>query len=179
MHSPCVIASASSAFSARAEASRDHVDLLPIGLIVDRLLGSAVSASGALFVPAHEPSKIAALDKVFNFVLKLAALGGVVAAVAMKATVFILIALPRVGAHSLWPPNKRFILDLCQDLFRCHGEGGVVGEGARRIAIAPSLLPISVGTVVGRPLLVRLLPLLGPARRQALLASCVALCDGE
>ncbi|MQL75563.1 hypothetical protein Taro_007967, partial [Colocasia esculenta] len=54
MHSPCVIASASSAFSTRAEGSRDHVHLLPIGLVVDRLLGSAVSASGALFVPAHE-----------------------------------------------------------------------------------------------------------------------------
>ncbi|MQL76986.1 hypothetical protein Taro_009394 [Colocasia esculenta] len=166
MHSPCIVASTSSAFSACAKASRDHVDLLPIGLIVDRLLGSPLSASGALLISVHEPSKVATLDKVFNFVLKLVALGGVVAVVAMEATVLVLVAPPGVGAHPLWPPNICFVPDLCQNLFGCHSEGGlVVGEGARtarRVTVASSLLPITVGTVVGRPLLIRLLPLLGP-----------------
>ncbi|MQL74705.1 hypothetical protein Taro_007071 [Colocasia esculenta] len=167
VHSPCVIASASSAFSARVEASRDHIDLLPVGLVVDWLHGSPLSASGAVFILAHEPSKVAALDKVFNLVLKLVALGGVVAVVTMKATVLVLVALPGVRAHPLWPLNVCFVPDLRQDLFGCHRKRCIVGEGARtarRVTVASSFLPITVRAIVGRPLLVRLLPLLCSTR---------------
>ncbi|MQM22704.1 hypothetical protein Taro_055760 [Colocasia esculenta] len=151
------------AFSTCAESSRNHVDFLPVGLVVDGLFGSSLSAPLAVFIAAHIPSKIATLDEGLNFVLKLAALGGVVAVVAVEAIVLFLVASSGVGVHPWWPPNIGFVPDFYQDLFGRHYERGVVSEGvwlARRIPVAPPFLPITVGTVIGRPLFVRRFSLL-------------------
>ncbi|MQM10587.1 hypothetical protein Taro_043481, partial [Colocasia esculenta] len=120
VYSPCIIASALSTLSTCAESSHDHIDFLPVGLIVDRLLGSPLSASGAVVIPAHELSEAATLNEGLDFVLELAAFGGVVAMVTVEATILLLVAPSGVGAHPGWPPNIWLIPDFCQDLFGCH-----------------------------------------------------------
>ncbi|MQL75017.1 hypothetical protein Taro_007381 [Colocasia esculenta] len=155
VHSPSIVASALVAFSAHAETSRDHVDLLPIWLVVDGQLKGSFLESWAVFIAAHVPSEVAALDQGFDLVLELAALRGVVVVVTMEATVLVLVV----------PAG-------CS----------VLGEGAwstRRVPVAPAFLLITVETIFGRPLLVRLVALLCSAGGQALLACRVALGGGE
>ncbi|MQM01951.1 hypothetical protein Taro_034708 [Colocasia esculenta] len=74
MHPTGVVMLALAALSAYVETSRDHIDLLPIRLVVDGLHGGPFSASWAVLIPVHIAPQIFVLGQGLDLVLELVAL---------------------------------------------------------------------------------------------------------
>ena len=64
-------------------------------------------------------------DEILNRIFKLDAVFSIVSMILMIATIFVFGPLRRRSPHWLWLLDEVFFLDLHQDSFSRHGEGGI------------------------------------------------------